>query len=83
MGVEETGAAARERIRELGNDAFRRRRFDEAVRMYTLALKADDEAPAAERASPAERAKDSHLVEEKNRRCDDGQPLHWPLRSSV
>ena len=55
-GAEEVGAKARERIRALGNDAYKRGRYDEAFRMYTTALEADDGAPVAERAAPAERA---------------------------
>ena len=41
--------AARERLRELGNDAFRSRRFDAATRWYTAAL-ANADCPASSRA---------------------------------
>jgi len=53
----EASGAERERIKELGNDAFKRSRFDEACRLYTAALAADDAAPAPERATSVERAK--------------------------
>ena len=55
--TDEADSAARDRIKELGNDAFRRSRFDEAIRMYTSALAVDDAAPVAEKATPAERSK--------------------------
>ena len=53
----ESDGAARDRIRELGNDAFRRCRYDEALRMYSAAMAVDDAAAVAEKATPAERAK--------------------------
>ena len=52
----ESAASARDRMRELGNDAFRRSRFDEAIRMYSSALAVDDAAAPADKAAPAERA---------------------------
>ena len=53
----ESDGAARDRIRELGNDAYRRCRYDEALRMYSAAMAVDDAAAVAEKATPAERAK--------------------------
>ena len=53
----ESATSARDRMRELGNDAFRRSRFDEAIRMYSSALAVDDTAAPGEKAAPAERAK--------------------------
>ena len=52
----ESDGAARDRLRGLGNDAFGRCRYDEALRMYSAAMAVDDAATGAEKATAAQRA---------------------------
>ena len=52
----ESDGAARDRLRALGNDAFGRCRYDEAIRCYSAAIALDDAAQGAEKASAAQRA---------------------------
>ena len=52
----ESDGAARDRLRALGNDAFGRCRYDEAIRCYSAAIALDDAARGAEKASAAQRA---------------------------
>ena len=49
----ESDGAARDRLRALGNDAFGRCRYDEAIRCYSAAIALDDAAQGAEKASAA------------------------------